>query len=127
MFLLPDGKVAFPSKRVHALKTDNLGRILRNKARWVCRVDLQVWEGDYDETFTPVVRWKISRLYLALTVLMCLIPLQQDVDLAYLYADLADEIYVNLPSGDDTSAGYVSSDRIKSLYGLKQAGRSCNR
>jgi hypothetical protein len=57
---------------------------------------------------------------------MGLIPLQLDVDLAYLYADLDEEIYVKPPPGVNIPAGYVYR-LLKSLYGLKQAGRNWNR
>ena len=53
---------------------------------------------DYSEVFSPVVSWVGIRIYLALTVLLGLIPLQLDIDLAYLYADLEEEVYMQPPS-----------------------------
>jgi hypothetical protein len=63
------------------------------------------------------------RTYLALTVLLGLIPLQLDVDLAYLYAVLDKPVYMKAPQGSGCPSGHVWKLK-KSLYGLPQSG--CN-
>ena len=80
---------------------------------------------DYSEVFSPVASWVGIRIYLTLTVLLGLIPLQLDIDLAYLYADLEEEVYMQPPPGIDITPGKVWLLQ-KSLYGLKQAGRNWN-
>ena len=122
---LPPGKKALPCKWVYALKTDSNNVIVRYKARLVVRGDFQIDGIDYEEIFSPIVRWESIRLFLALTVLLKLIPLQLDVDTAFLLADLDEEIYMNPPPGDNLEDGFVYRLK-KSLYGLKQAGRNWN-
>ena len=107
------------------MKTDSDNVIVRYKARLVIRGDYQKDGIDYDETFAPVVRWEFMRLFLALSVLFSLIPLQLDVDTAYLMADLDEEIYMEPPLGDTLDENYIYRLN-KSLYGLKQAGRNWN-
>jgi len=72
-----------------------------------------------------VVKWESIRLFLALTVLLKLLPLQLDVDLAYLYAPLEETIYMRPPDGVQAPHGMVFR-LIKSLYGLPQSGRNWN-
>jgi len=85
----PDDIRPIMSKWTYALKTNAEGEIQRFKARICARGD-QTKEGiDYEETFSPVVKWESIRLFLALKVLLKLSPLQLDVALAYLYAPLA--------------------------------------
>jgi hypothetical protein len=122
---LPKGRKPLNIKWVYALKTDSHNVIQRFKARAVARGD-QAKEGiDYNETFSSVVRWESIRIYLALTVLLGLIPLQLDVDTAYLYADLEEVIYANPPDGVELPPGKCYRVK-KSLYGLPQSGRNWN-
>ena len=73
---------------------------------------------DYSEVFSPVVSWVGISIYLVLTVILGLIPLQLNIDLAYLYADLEEEVYIQFPPGVDITPGKVRLLQ-KSLYGLK--------
>jgi hypothetical protein len=82
---------------------------------------------DYKETFSPVVRWTSVRLYLALTTLLGLVPSQVDVDLAYLYANLNEEIYLKPPQGVSLPENKPVWRLHKSLYGLPQSGRNWNK
>ena len=98
--LLP-GRRAILGKWVFTIKRDSLGAIQRFKARICARGDMEIDGIDYSEVFSPVVSWVGIRIYLALTVLLGLIPLQLDIDLAYLYADLEEEVYMQPPPGVD--------------------------
>lgn len=121
----PDDVRPIMSKWTYAIKTNAEGVIQRFKARICARGD-QTKEGiDYEETFSPVVKWESIRLFLALTVLLRLSPLQLDVDLAYLYAPLEETIYMKPPDGVESPPGMVFR-LIKSLYGLPQSGRNWN-
>ena len=57
-----------------------------------------------------------------------LIPLQLDVDMAYLYGEIESDvtIYMREPQGVNLESGYVYRLK-KSLYGLKQSGRIWNK
>ena len=124
---LPEGKRALPTKWIYALKTDADGNIVRYKARIVVRGDLAEEGVDYYETFSPVARWESVRTFLALTTLYNLKPMQADIQVAYLSAELDEEIYIRPPDGvKRLPPGYVYRLR-RSMYGLPQAGRNFNR
>ena len=120
------GKPPLPIKWVYSLKTDSAGAIQRFKARAVARGDKAVEGEDFFESFAPVVRWGSIRIYIALTVLLGLVPLQLDVDTAYLYAALLEEIYALPPDGIHLPKGRCFRLK-KSLYGLPQSGRNWNK
>ena len=51
---------------------------------------------------------------------------QLDVDSAFLYADLKEDVYMKPPPGMDIGEGYCLK-LLKNLYGLKQAPRNWNK
>jgi len=121
---LPAGEKIIKFKWVYAVKGSSKGHVVRFKARLTARGDLvDVEDLDFDDVFSPVVSWEGVRTYLALTVLLGLIPLQLDVDLAYLYADLEQPVYMEAPEGFGLPRGKVLKLK-KSLYGLPQSGRN---
>ena len=122
---LPWGRKPIHSKWAYALKTNADGIVERFKARICARGDMTEQGIDYEETFSPVAKWESIRLFLALTVLLSLIPLQLDVDLAYLYAPLDEAIYMVPPEGMSHPSGMLLR-LLQSLYGLPQAGRNWN-
>ena len=122
---LPWGRKPIHSKWAYALKTNADGIVERFKARICARGDMTEQGIDYQETFSPVAKWESIRLFLALTVLLSLIPLQLDVDLAYLYAPLDEAIYMVPPEGMSHPSGMLLR-LLQSLYGLPQAGRNWN-
>jgi len=126
--ILPEGANAIPAKWIFTVKTDSLGRLVRFKARLVAGGHRQVEGIDFVETFSPTVSWDSVRLFLALTVSHNLVPLQLDVDMAYLYGDIEPDvtIFMRAPDGIKLPGGSVYRLK-KSLYGLKQAGRIWNK
>ena len=97
---------------------------MRFNARLTARGDLvDIDDLDFDDVFSSVVSWEGVRTYLALTVLSRLIPLQLDVDLAYLYADLETPVYMEAPEGFVLPKGKVLKLK-RSLYDLPQSGRN---
>jgi hypothetical protein len=83
----------------------------------------QVEGLDFDQIFSPVVRFKTVRLLLALAALEGWSVSGLDVKNAYLYGTLDEEIYMEQPEG------FISAQHPKkvlrllcALYGLKQAG-----
>ena len=63
----------------------------------------------FTETFSPTVSWNSVRLFLALTVTNNLIPLQLDIEMAYLYGDIEPGviIYIRPPQGIQLPNGHV--------------------
>jgi len=98
------------------------------KARLCARGFLQQPGLDYHETFSPVVRYDSLRVMLALVVRRDLELAQFDVQTAFLYGELEEEIWMKIPEG--LELGTLSSEKdslvcklVKSLYGLKQSPR----
>lgn len=78
----------------------------------------------YDETFAPVARLKVIRLFLAYTSFMNFKVYQLDVKTSFLHEDLQEEFFMEQPPHFE-SEEYL--DHVyhldKVLYGLQQAPR----
>ena len=98
---LPEGAHSIPSKWIFTAKTDSKGRLVRFKAGLVAGGHKQQEGVDFNETFSPTVSCDSVRLFLALTVTHKLVPLQLDVDTAYLYGDIEPDvtIFMRAPDG----------------------------
>src|SRR5436853_3967386 len=92
------------------------------KGQVVAKGFMQVEGLDHDDTFAPVVKFMTLRTLLAMAATHDLEITQLDVKSAFLHADLNEEIYLECPAGFDGTTEDVWG-LIKSLYGLKQAGR----
>jgi hypothetical protein len=77
---------------------------------------------DFNETFAPVAKFQSIRILLALAAQNNWHIHQMDVDSAFLYADLEEELYMEQPDGfvEPGMEDYVCL-LLKALYGLKQA------
>ena len=95
------------------------GTIRKLKARLCVRGDQQIEGVDFFETYAPVVQWSTVRLLLVMSLVLGLATKQVDYTLAFVHADIDDEVYVEMPYLFSTE-GYVLRLR-KSLYGLRQA------
>ena len=126
MTKLPAGRKALPSKWVFDVKYNPDGSIERYKARLVIQGFRQIYGVDYDETFAPVARYESLKMILAMSTILDLEVHQMDVCTAFLNGELLEEIYMLQPDGqmiiDDDGTKMVCR-LLKSLYGLKQAGR----
>jgi hypothetical protein len=61
----PTDKNVIGTKWVFKKKMNEQGKIVRNKARLVCKGYAQVEGLDFDETFAPVARLEAIRVFLA--------------------------------------------------------------
>ncbi|GJT08449.1 retrovirus-related pol polyprotein from transposon TNT 1-94 [Tanacetum coccineum] len=106
-------------------KKDERGIVIRNKARLVAQGYTQEEGIDYDEVFAPVARIKAIRLFLAYALFKDFVVYQMDVNNAFLYGKIEDEVYVCQPLGFEDPD---FPDRVykveKALYGLHQAPRA---
>ncbi|GJT79649.1 retrovirus-related pol polyprotein from transposon TNT 1-94 [Tanacetum coccineum] len=80
----------------------------------------------YDEVFAPVVRIEAIRLFLAYASFKYFMVYQMDINSAFLYGKIEEEVYVCQPLGFEDPD---FPDRVykveKALYGLHQALRAC--
>ena len=81
---------------------------------------------DYGETFSPTVRHESIRMMAAAAASEGLHTHQMDVTTAFLYANLDEEVYMELVDGME-GAGEGKVARLwKAIYGLKQSSRMWN-
>ena len=90
----PTGTRLIKSKYVYKLKKDWTGRVTKRKSRLVVQGFLQREGVDYNETYAPVAKATTFRLLLALTKTLKLHLHQLDVDSAFPYADLDEDVYM---------------------------------
>ena len=119
---LPPNRKALPCKWVFNIKYNSDGSVEKYKARLVIKGFKQVFGVDYDETFAPVARYESLKIVLAMATILDMEVHQMDVCTAFLNGELLEEIYMVEPEGHDTGPKNVCK-LLKSLYGLKQAGR----
>ncbi|GJT49819.1 retrovirus-related pol polyprotein from transposon TNT 1-94 [Tanacetum coccineum] len=92
-------------KWIYKVKLDELGGMLKNKARLVARGYCQEEGIDFEESFAPVARLETISIFLAFAAYMNMVVYQMDAKTAFLNGNLREELK-------------------KALYGLKQAPRA---
>ena len=122
---LPLGKKCIGCKWVFAIKCDSVGNVERYKARLVAQGFTQRANIDYDQVFSPVARYDTIRVVLAIANSLGLQDRHFDIKCAFLNGKLQEEIYMKPPQGLNIDSGKVVK-LLKSIYGLKQAGRVWN-
>ncbi|GJT63888.1 retrovirus-related pol polyprotein from transposon TNT 1-94 [Tanacetum coccineum] len=121
----PDKVMVITLKWIYKVKLDELGGILKNKARLVARGYLQEEGIDFEESFAPVARLEAIRIFLAFAAHMNMVVYQMDVKTAFLNGNLREEVYVSQSDRfvDPYNLNHVYKLK-KALYGLKQAPRA---
>ena len=117
LYELPPGCKAVENQWVFDIKSDG-----RKKARLVAKGFSQVEGVDYDEIFSPVVRFETVRMMLATAALENWYISVLDVKTAFLYGQLDKEIYMEQPDGFKLKGQECKVLRLRrAIYGLKQA------
>lgn len=122
---IPCDKKLLKCKWVFKIKVDQNGEIDKYKARLVAKGYCQQRGIDYNETFSPVVRYESLKFLLSLAATMNLEIEQMDAVTAFLQGDLNEDIYIAAPDGYPIPEGKALKLE-KSLYGLKQSPRMWN-
>lgn len=118
---LPPGKKPISLKWVFKTKKKDDGSIDRFKARLVARGFLQQPGQDYTATYAPVVRMTTIRFLLCLAVKYNFDIYHFDVETAFLYSDLDEDIYVIQPEPFvNTKEPHKVLKLHNAIYGLKQ-------
>ena len=124
---LPAGCTPIGCKWVFKVKYNSKGIVERFKARLVAKGYSQKYGLDYEETFSPVVRFTSIRMLLAFAVQHNMLIHQMDVVAAFLNGSLQEDIYMEQPDGYVQAKNEQLVCKLKkSLYGLKQASRCWN-
>ncbi|GJS02087.1 retrovirus-related pol polyprotein from transposon TNT 1-94 [Tanacetum coccineum] len=107
------------------VKTDEFGRVLKNKARLVAQGFRQEEGIDFKESFALVSRIEAIYIFVANAANKNMTIFQMDVKTAFLNGELKEKVYVSqlerFVDQDNTSHVYKLK---KALYGLKQAPRA---
>nr|GEU79625.1 retrovirus-related Pol polyprotein from transposon TNT 1-94 [Tanacetum cinerariifolium] len=122
----PDKVMVITLKWIYKVKLDELGGILKNKARLVARGYRQEEGIDFEESFAPVARLEAIWIFLAYAAHKNMVVYQMDVKTAFLNGNLREEVYVSQSDrfADQDNPNHVYKLK-KALYGLKQASRAC--
>ncbi|GKE07164.1 putative ribonuclease H-like domain-containing protein [Tanacetum coccineum] len=122
----PVGRNIIKVKWIWKNKTDAENTVIRNKSRLVAKGYSQEEGTDFEESFAPVARLKVVRIFVAYAAHKNFTIFQMDVKTTFLNGPLKDKVFVQPPNG------FVDLDfpnhiyRLKkALYGLKQAPRAC--
>lgn len=123
----PTGKNIVDCKWVFKVKNNSDGQIERYKTRLVAKGFSQIEGIDYNETFSPVVRYVTLRVLLAYAAIYDWEIDQMDAVMAFVQGTLSEEIYMKVPDGiteyyQENLDGKVLKLH-KALDGLKQSGR----
>nr|GFB95449.1 retrovirus-related Pol polyprotein from transposon TNT 1-94 [Tanacetum cinerariifolium] len=112
-------------KWIYKVKLDELGGILKNKARLVAHGYRQEEGIDFEESFALVARLEAIRIFLAYAAHKNMVVYQMDVKTEFFNGNLREEVYVSQPDGfvDPNNPNHVYKLK-KALYGLKQASRA---
>jgi hypothetical protein len=122
--LTPVNRKKIGAQWVLKIKRDAEGDIIKYKARLVAKGYSQVPGVDFEETYAPVGRTTSLRILLTIAATQDLEILQAELEGAYLNGNLDVGIYMDYPEVVKPKKGCDGLLLKKSLYGLKQSGRT---
>nr|GFB24617.1 Gag-Pol polyprotein [Tanacetum cinerariifolium] len=95
----PDQVMVITLKWIYKVKLDELGGILKNKARLVTRGYRQEEGINFEESFALVARLEAIRIFLAHVAHKNMVIYHMDVKTSFLNGNLREEVYVSQPDG----------------------------
>ncbi|GJW71052.1 retrovirus-related pol polyprotein from transposon TNT 1-94 [Tanacetum coccineum] len=93
----PDKVMIITLKFIYNVKLDEMGGILKNKARLVARGYRQEEGINFEDSFAPVAKLDAIRIFLAYVAHMNMIVYQMDVKTTFLNGILREKVYVSDP------------------------------
>jgi hypothetical protein len=122
---LPPDRVVVVIMWIYKVKSGTVGDVSRFKARFVAKRCSQRDGLDYTATVSHVIRMASLCLFLAIAASQDLELCQLDIDTAFLYAPIKDDVYIRKPFGFADRTSNVCHFK-RCLYGLKQSPREFN-
>lgn len=119
----PNDCKVISSKWVFKIKYNN--GVKHYKARLVARGFEQNDDIDYNDIYAPVAKLTTFRLFVSVATMLKLPIHQMDVTGAFLYGEIKDDLYLQLPEGAFSENNNIVKLR-KSLYGLKKSPKQWN-
>lgn len=123
---LPKNRKPIGCKWVFKIKYKSSGEVERYKARLVAKGYNQREGIDFEETFSLVAKIVTVRIVISLSLHNSWPLYQLDINNAFLYGDLTEDVYMSLPLGNYSTGDSRVCKLTKSLYGLRQAPRKWN-
>jgi hypothetical protein len=99
---LPLDRAVISSMWIYKVKSDTVGDVSRFKTRFVAKGCSQRVGLDYTETFSPVIRMASLRLFFAIAAARDLELCRLDIDTAFIYAPIKEDVYIRQPLGFST-------------------------
>ncbi|GJX51637.1 ribonuclease H-like domain-containing protein [Tanacetum coccineum] len=115
---LPIGRKSIGGNWVYKIKYKSNGEIERYKARYVAKGSNQKEGIDFDETFSPVVKIVTVRCLINLAVQNGWLLSQLDINNAFLYGDLSETVYMDLPEGFGKTKIFLGIEVLETKQGL---------
>ena len=127
---LPKHANIMHSHWIFTVKRRQTGEIEKWKARCVADGNSQLKGVDYQDVFSTVVKMSTVRIVLSIAAARDYNLASVDVCQAFLQAEVTDDLYMRVPPGMpayDKNGNHLCLKLIRSIYGLKQAGRCWNK
>lgn len=122
---LTEGKTSVTTKWVFCTKISADQKKEKLKAWLVAQGFQQRPSIDFDETFSPTVKWKTKRIMTALAARKAWQFKHLDVKAAYLNGNIKEEVFMTQPQGFIKQGQVSLVCRLKkAVYGLEQSGRA---
>nr|GEV50286.1 uncharacterized mitochondrial protein AtMg00810-like [Tanacetum cinerariifolium] len=112
----PDKVMVITLKWISKVKLDELGGILKNKARFVAHGYRQEEGIDFEESFAPVARLEAIRIFLAYAAHKNMVVYQMDVKIAFLNGNLREEVYMSMMGKISFLLGLQISQSPKGIF-----------
>jgi hypothetical protein len=122
---LPPNRVVVNNMWIHKVKSDTKGDVSRFKARFVAKGCSQRVGLDYTETVSSVIRTATLHHFLAIAAARSLDLCKLDIDTAFIYAPIQEDVYIRQPLSFSHGTSKVCHLK-RCMYGLKQSPREFN-
>ncbi|GJX04931.1 retrovirus-related pol polyprotein from transposon TNT 1-94 [Tanacetum coccineum] len=121
----PDKVFLIKLKWIYKVKTDEFGRVLKNKARLIAQGFREEEGINFEQSFAPVARIEAIRIFIANAAHKNMTIYQMNVKTAFLNGKIKEVVYISQPEGfvDQDNPSHVYKLK-KALYGLNQAPRA---